>query len=288
MSHAPYDELVAGYALGALDGEDRERFDAHLAAGCGTCSRAILEYQETLAQAAAELAEAPPARVRTALLARLEPAVRPVPSRRPAATALRWAAGLALAAGITAWLTSATLRTRYQAQLQAMADEAATLRTQLAESTSLIARVRTELAEVQSRLTEQDRVLTMVRAETAEQARTLTLLQDPTTRIVTLAGLGPSPGAQGRMLWNPTRGGFLVAAALQPLPAGKVYELWAIAGKKPPVPAGVFTVDADGRGTLGVARLEAVPEPEVFAVTLEREGGALAPTGPMVLASKKA
>src|SRR5262249_38932144 len=98
MSHAPYDELVAGYALGALDGEDRERFDAHLAAGCGTCSRAILEYQETLAQAAAELAEAPPARVRTALLARLEPAVRPVPSRRPAATALRWAAGLALAA----------------------------------------------------------------------------------------------------------------------------------------------------------------------------------------------
>ena len=70
---------MAGHVLGALEGEDASRFAAHLAAGCTECERAIVEYQEALARAAADLREAPPARVRHALLERIgeaQPAAR--------------------------------------------------------------------------------------------------------------------------------------------------------------------------------------------------------------------
>lgn len=291
MSHAPFEELAAAYALGALDAEERERFEAHLGAGCGTCSRAVLDYQEALARAAADLAAPPPARVRQAVLERLDGPVasvpRPAPVGRPAVTVLRWAAGLAMAAGLAAWVTSAWVGAQYERQLAQVAEEAAALRAQLAAGERDIAQVRASLAELQARLAEQERTLTLVRAESADQSRMLALLQDPETRIVTLAGLPPSPGAKARMLWNPRAGGLLVAADLPPLPEGKIYELWAIAAGKP-VPAGLFAVDAQGRGSVKVSQLAGVTDVDVFAVTIEPAAGVPAPTGAMVLASKKA
>ena len=84
---------------------------------------------------------------------------------------------------------------------------------------------------------------------------------------------------------GPVTGGY--KADLPPPPAGKVYELWAIAGGKP-LPAGLFTVDAEGKGSLAVAPLAGVATVEVFAVTLEPAEGVQSPTGAMYLASKKA
>src|SRR5439155_25906316 len=61
-AHEPFDELVAGHVLDALEGEDARRFAAHRAGGCAECERAIGEYQEALARLAADFREAPPAR----------------------------------------------------------------------------------------------------------------------------------------------------------------------------------------------------------------------------------
>src|SRR5206468_94223 len=192
-AHEPFDELVAGHVLDALEGEDARRFAAHRAGGCAECERAIGEYHEALARLAADF-------------------------RR--------------------------------------------------------------------QLDEQEKTLTLVRAQAAAQERTLALLGDPETRLVSLAGLEPRPQAQGRIIWNARAGGLLVAADLPPPPAGKVYELWAIAGGKP-LPAGLFTVDAEGKGSLAVAPLAGVATVEVFAVTLEPAEGVQSPTGAMYLASKK-
>ena len=108
-------------------------------------------------------------------------------------------------------------------------------------------------------------------------------LSDPQVRIVNLAGLPPSPGARGQLLWNPlSRTGLLLATGLPPVPAGKAYELWGIAGAEP-VPAGVFIVNEGG---LALFRLPALPESksfDKFAVTLEPAGGVPQPTGSMVL-----
>jgi len=112
------------------------------------------------------------------------------------------------------------------------------------------------------------------------------LLRDPATRVVTLRGLGPSPGATGWLIWHQTAGGQLFVANLPPAASGKAYELWTI-GEGAPRPAGVFRVDAEGRATHRVEPVEGGKPVKVFAVTLEPEGGVPAPTGPMVLASAK-
>jgi anti-sigma-K factor RskA len=88
------------------------------------------------------------------------------------------------------------------------------------------------------------------------------------------------------MIWQPTEGGLLVAAGLPPAPAGKTYQLWAIAGQNAPVSAGVFEVDPKGSASLRVPKLAGVDKVDVFAVTLEPAGGLPAPSGPMVLAGK--
>jgi hypothetical protein len=138
---------------------------------------------------------------------------------------------------------------------------------------------------LRQRLADQEHTLTLVRAEADEQRRQAALLSDPATRVVQLAGLPPSPRAQGRVVWHPRNGGVLVTLDLPPAPAGKTYELWAIADGKPR-PAGLFNVDAAGKGTLAVPPIEGVEEVQVFAVTLEPEGGVPQPTGAMYLASK--
>src|SRR5439155_19373942 len=98
-AHEPFEELVAGHVLGALEGEDARGFGAQRAGGCAECERAIGEYHEALARAAAAFREAPPARVRHALLQRVGEA----PARRSRASqALGWVASAALAASIAA------------------------------------------------------------------------------------------------------------------------------------------------------------------------------------------
>jgi anti-sigma-K factor RskA len=187
---------------------------------------------------------------------------------------------VALAAGIGAMASASLVRARYEARLDQLAGEAAGLRAELAGQVQTV-------SDLRRKLDEQEKTLTLVKAQAAEQERTLALLGDPETRLVSLAGLAPRPQAQGRIIWNARAGGLLVAADLPPLPEGKIYELWAIAGGQP-LPAGLFGVDAEGKGRLAVAPLAGVATVDVFAVTLEPAGGVQSPTGAMYLASKKA
>jgi anti-sigma-K factor RskA len=249
-THDAFDELVAAYALGALDGEDLVRLEAHLAEGCAECARVLADYQDALIQSAAALSTAPPPQVKRALLARVGGARSVRPTRARFWPGFRWAASVAVAAGLLAAVVAVFVSARYEGRLGEMAREAAALREQV-----------------------------------AHQREALALLQDGLTQVITLAGLSPSPNARARMIWHAREGGILVASDLPPAPRGKAYELWAIVGARP-VPAGVFTVDAEGKGSLRVAALAGAPRVDQFAVTLEPAAGVAAPTGPMYLASK--
>jgi hypothetical protein len=260
--HETYDELAAVYAVGALDGEDLVRFEAHLAEGCERCTVALRESQEALARMVlAETPMVPPAEVKAALLGRVaadgELAVRRAPARR--ASWVPWAAGTAAAAVVAAMLTGGLVASRYEARLGQMARETAAVRERLQ---------RNEAA---------------LREQVADFRAAVELLRDPATRVVELRGTGPSPEASGRLIWHETAGGQLFVANLPPAPSGKAYELWTLGGPAPR-PAGVFQVDAAGRAT---HRVEPAPgQPPRFAVTLEPEAGVPAPTGPIVLASR--
>jgi anti-sigma-K factor RskA len=136
------------------------------------------------------------------------------------------------------------------------------------------------------RLTQLAQEAAVLKQETERQESLVALLRDPATLVVTLSGLVPAPGAKARMMWHATAGGLLVAQGLPPAPEGKAYGLWAIAGKAAPVPAGVFSVDAKGVGSLRVAPLQAGGAVDTFAVTLEPAAGVPAPTGARYLFGK--
>lgn len=253
-THEPFETLAAVYAVGALDGDDLAQFEAHLP-GCPACQAAVREAHDTLARAVMSAPpQIPPPAVREALVSRVGRAR--ASGRRGW---LAWAAATAVAAGAAAAFTGAYVAVRYEARLGLMARETTAVKERLA---------RNEAA---------------LREQVALYRGAVELLRDPATRVVELRGQGPSPAASGRMIWNDAGGGHLFVTGLPPAPAGKTYELWTIAGKTPR-PAGLFAVDAGGRGA---HRVEAAAGPaQVFAVTLEPEGGTPAPTGPIVLVSK--
>lgn len=173
----------------------------------------------------------------------------PMPRLRRSVWTVVWSG--AMAAGIAAIALGLAVSTGYEKRLQQLAQEAAALRQELERQQTVVA-----------------------------------ILRDPATQVVALAGQSASPEARGRMLWHATAGGIFVTAGLPAPPPGKAYQLWAIVGKNPPVPAGVFTVNAKGTGSLGVPPLPGVSRVDVFAVTLEPAGGLPAPTGAMYLMGK--
>jgi anti-sigma-K factor RskA len=261
MNHEPFDTLAATYALGALDGDERAQFERHLAGGCDICEETLRESAETLAALArTEPSAIPPPGVKDALLRRIE-ATTPVRRERPQPRRLVWAVATLAAMIAGAAFTGTFVASRYEGRLGQMAREAAALRERVQ---------RDEAA---------------LREQIAVYQGAVDLLRDPATQVVTLHGLGPSPEATGRVVWNPTSGGHVFVANLPAAPAGSAYEMWTI-GEGAPQPAGLFKVDAAGRGTHRIAAVEDGKPVKVFAVTLEPEAGVSAPTGPMVLASK--
>jgi anti-sigma-K factor RskA len=261
VSHEPYSELAAAYALGALEGEERSRFEAHLRAGCPECDETLRAHGESLAGVAGELPPvAPPPSVKAALLERIaaeaRPGAEPAGARaiqRPRRRWTAWQWGWASAAAAAFILVVAALGMK----VDSLSREVEEARQQVAALT----------------------------AQVAQQRELLAILRSPETEVVTLAGLKPSPAARGRVWWNPEAGGIFVANALPATPPGKAYQLWAIAAGKP-VNAGVFDVDPKGTGGLRVKPLAGVRKVDVFAVTLEPAGGLPQPSGEMYLASK--
>jgi len=137
MSGRPEPHTLAGaYAMDALDGRDRARFERHLAR-CRECAREVAGLHEATARlAAAAAAQPPPAlkellRAETARTRQLPPAIagsRAAPARRPGRAAPAgsrrtrtrrpaWVprlgltlAGIAVAAGIAVWAVASAPR----------------------------------------------------------------------------------------------------------------------------------------------------------------------------------
>lgn len=255
MSHEPWTEWAAFYAIQALDGEEQRLFEAHLATGCRDCTTLLADLAAVVATLAwAAPAVAPPSALRAQLLARLHPAQ---PPSEPAPLARRrrtpdwvwwycalWAGRVAVA-GFIAVLGVAL----YDAHLQ--------LGTQQ--------QITQQLAQELTR----ERVLTNLVAHTD-------------TRVVALSSPQPTtPPAAGWIVWSPEKHhGFIVVHYLPALPVGQTYQLWAITGQRA-LSASVFRVDEVGHTALMVP--VAVAHPDRFAITVEPVGGVAEPSGPVLM-----
>jgi len=230
-------ELTAGYALDALDAEERRTYEAHLP-DCERCRQELASFWDVsaaLAVAASGPSPSPDLRSRILTEARAEPqVVVPLESRRrrPLVPVLAAAAAVAavVAIGLGIWA----------------------------------AHLSNDLSSTRSAL--------------GQQRAAAQIVANPDAVTVSLAK------GTGRLVVAPDGKAALALAGLDPAPSGKTYEVWVMAGKNPPEPSGLFP----GREGVDLVPVEQmVGAGDVVAVTLERAGGASAPTTTPLVQSKQ-
>jgi anti-sigma-K factor RskA len=256
-SHEQFAENLALYALRALEGEERAAMEKHLE-DCAACRNELLELQGDMALLALTSAgPAPPERAKRRLMEAIaqEPrAGRPQPE---SARSVWWTFVPAFAAAIVA--VFAFLIWQENTALQS---EIATMQSQMARDRQRIAHLE-------------------------PYRRVAEVLTAPEAAHFTLVDTRSKPVPQGRAIYLEKRGGLVfVASNLNPIPAGKTYELWLLpaAAGAAPIPAGLFKPDARGSATVLAPPLPAGIEAKGFAVTIENEGGSQTPTMPIVMA----
>lgn len=248
ISHAPYDELVVGYALSALEPDDEQELVAHLR-GCAMCARALAEHTETLAHLAyAADAETPPPSVLEGIRAGVAASGRagafPAPVSLDDARQRR---------SRTTRLMSATLG----------AAAALVLIVSLVFVRGLMAD-RNDQQAVSNRL-----------------AATVATLTAPGARLIALKG----DGGHGTLVLSGQRVSLVVAGMPRNDPETSVYVLWEQSTFGDVRAVGTFDVRADD---VTVANLQLVQDPQTvktFMVT--REKGRVAPprtTQPVLVA----
>jgi anti-sigma-K factor RskA len=109
---------------------------------------------------------------------------------------------------------------------------------------------------------------------------------DSNAMLVTLASPnGEHPDAKVTVAWQPDRQSGIITIANMPPPGpGRDYQLWAIdANHKDPISAGIIHIDSNGVARIRFKPDQAVAQIKAFAISIEREGGAAKPEGPIVM-----
>jgi anti-sigma-K factor RskA len=245
-------ELIEAYALGALDPEEHPSLEAHLAEGCGECSKALDEARWLVSQLAYLAPDAKPSdTLRGRLLRTVRAEARASRPAKSSASIPFWmwgaVAALLLFAVYTAWdtiqLNQQIAETNAQAQVE-------------------IAK-RHELEE-----------------KFALAQREAIILTDPrSVKIPMPAGDKNMP--ELKAMWH-SKLGLVVAGQNVPMPSGnRTLQLWLIpktpGGK--PMPSMMIRPDADGKFMLLVLNPpDAMDATKALAITEEPAGGSPQPT----------
>jgi anti-sigma-K factor RskA len=241
MTHTDFEQLAAGYVLGALEPDDEHTFRRHLE-GCATCEAAVRELEGVVgALAYTATPVEPPPSLRASIRREIGGTARPR-SARPAVTApaqvrpIRrgWTSGLVGRVAVAASIIAVIALGFWNLSLRDQND------------------------------------LYQQRIAAFEQA--YQLLNDPAAQAVHLdQGPAAQQGTRATALVSsPQDKGVLVVENLPALPAGRVYEVWGIpSGAEPAqaaVPGGVFRPSTG----ISVVDFEMPIQPNMtFAVTNE-------------------
>ena len=261
-----HDELVVlapAYVLGALEPDERRAFEAHLA----ECDRCVTEVRSLSGVTSGLAHSVPQVTPRAALRDRVLQAVgagnaRAAEPKIPA----RWAIGNWLA--YAACVAVATAAVLYAMNLRARVEN-----------------LEARLEVAQSRLAAADRAMVDMRRAAFETQSAMAVLAAADLVRVDLQGAPAAPQAIGRALWSRQSGMVFTANNLPPLPAGKTYQVWLVAGG-PPVSAGLVAPDESGRGVAMFRTPVDITGAVTVAVTIEPAGGVPAPTGAFYLTGK--
>ena len=249
------------YALGALDGEEKQAFEVHVRV-CPACAAELeAAQQRVLMLGMAAPPAAPGPAVRESLLRQVR-AERSAPAAPGPAPAVRIPPAPRGFAWLTPTLAAATIF---------FASMAGWLWTRNAMYLRQIDSLQSRLADIQSASQEVARA-----TETTDK-----LLEWPGTRRVALMPMPGMGNGHGGVLYNAQMGMVACAGWLPAPPAGKTYQLWLVPMQGKPMPLHVFGAS---EWTQPMA-MHITPgmEAKTFAVTEEPMGGKPWPTGPMVM-----
>jgi len=250
-------EMVEGYALGALDAEDRTAFEAHLASGCADCEKAVLEARWLVSQLAYLAPESvPPQSLKERLMRAVgsEAGVLPFSAPKPKKNTVP----LLLWMGIAAML----LLTVYSGwNAMRLSDE--------------IKRVQAEMATEREKRASLEKEL----AASKQEAMMRAIWTSPeSTKIMLLPSNKDMPSLEAK--WHSKLGiavaGYQVPKALE----NHVFQLWLIPkdGSKP-MPSVTFWPSQDGSLVKLVTHPEeSIPDVKALAITEEPSGGSPQPT----------
>lgn len=101
----------------------------------------------------------------------------------------------------------------------------------------------------------------------------MALIQNPDMQVIQLAGVKGKENSHAIICWDKkTKDVYFIPTTMATLEKGKQYQLWAIVDGKP-VDAGVIG-NCDGM----VCKAKNIPRAQMFAITIEKEGGSPAPS----------
>jgi anti-sigma-K factor RskA len=237
MSHSEFEELAAGYVLGALEPDDEHAFQQHLG-GCSVCEANVRELEAVVGELAYAV---PPADPPDTLWAGIRREIGPEAARR---TAIPAAPGPPAGAGA-----------RRLRLLPALAAAAAIL-------------LVVALSLWNLNLRDQNAVY---RDRVAALERATQLANDPTASLVTLDDQPGTTGAQATVIASTRQDrGVLLIENLPPLQRNRVYELWGIPGGRiPDAEKALVFVPLRRQGTQALQFEVPIQPGTVFAITEE-------------------
>jgi anti-sigma-K factor RskA len=254
--HDQIRELIEGYALGALDEQERAAVEAHLATGCPDCAKALEEARWLVTQLvylapAAEPSDSLRARLLQELQAGTSPArVTEIRSSAPAKAAIPfwiWA-GVAALLLVTAYSTW---------NAKQMSDRVALLNAQVNDAMK-------ERAQ-------REQELTAAKHEAV-------ILTDPDSKKFMI---WPSDKQMPKLeaAWHPDMGIYVTGQKV-PMPGkNRVLQLWLISKSGKPMPSRTFWPDSKGKVDLMIDDPpEVMAQTKALAITEEPMGGSPQPT----------
>lgn len=255
--HPTREEDFDLYALGALEGEEKQALEAHLHA-CGDCARKLEQARGRVALLALAAPPQPPdAHVKERLMQRIRGSskvritARGYVPERTSIFSSRWWTAILVPAAVALAIATIVLWTndnRQRRELEALRAEIRQQETQIAQSRAM-----------------------------------LDVLSARDTIAVNLAPSPEMAGAKGFVFFNSRQGVVLSNCMLPALPPDKTYQLWLVPSQGNPINAGVFSPEYGQESSLWTSPVPAGVTAKAFAVTVEPAGGKPQPTGPKVL-----
>jgi anti-sigma-K factor RskA len=239
------------YALNALDGEEKQRFETHLR-NCPACRQQVAASQQRAALLGLSAAPVTPRpQVKSALMGKLKPerSATAAPSGPSKAGKKRWGLRFSLGFGLA---TAALAFAAFKLGMQDM------------ERGKQIKQLQVQVSE-----------------DSAAMQAMGQVAGAPDTQLVTMLEQTGGPPGQAHVMYNARMGMGVYSGQLAPAPAGKSYQLWLVPASGAPVNAGL--VDASQLNAMILMHLPPGLAAKEFAVSLEPQGGMPHPTGPMVL-----